>query len=228
MISRRQALAAAAILAPGRALAQADPGRAAADRLVAAMGGADAWRRARGLRIAARHSEAVVPQPYENLILMDLEAPRMRFEGRNSTMRRVRAISDGKGWRVSEVSPLGPMTEEQVAGDLRWWEAHAYRNIRRLALADPTLTPRLAADGRLELYRPDGVRLMWYRLHPGGEPMAFGTFDNDRGTILGLTAPRKGGVRLPTFSASADGTFRVQIVDAEALPTPPDADFEKP
>ena len=208
MVSRR-ALMAAAILAPGLAHAQADPARQAADRLVAAMGGADAWREAKGIRIAARHWERQLLEPYDNLILMSLEEPRMRFEGDSATMKRRRAVVGERGWRVSERSPLGPMTAEQVAGDLR-------------------LTPKLGADGRLELYRPDGMRLMWYRLNAAGEPVAYGQFDDERGSVLGPLAERGGGVRLPAWSTSADGGFRAMITEAAALPTTPEADYDKP
>ena len=227
MVSRR-ALMAAAILAPGLAHAQADPARQAADRLVAAMGGADAWREAKGIRIAARHWERQLLEPYDNLILMSLEEPRMRFEGDSATMKRRRAVVGERGWRVSERSPLGPMTAEQVAGDLRWWEAHVYRNLGRLARRDPGLTPKLGADGRLELYRPDGMRLMWYRLNAAGEPVAYGQFDDERGSVLGPLAERGGGVRLPAWSTSADGGFRAMITEAAALPTTPEADYDKP
>ena len=210
------------------AVADSDPGREAADRLVAAMGGAEAWSEAHGLVIRAQHWEAELDAPYDNLIQMSLDEPRMRFEGDSSTMKRRRAVVGDRGWRVSEVRELGPMTAEQVAGDLRWWEAHAYRTIGRLARQDATLTPRLAADGRLELYRPDGVRLVWYRLNAVGEPVAFGAWDNESGTVFGPLVEREGGIGLPAWVASADGTFRATIVEATALPEAPKADWDKP
>ncbi len=213
---------------PSLAEPNSDPGRAAADRLVAAMGGAEAWSKARGLRIHAKHWETENAAPYDNLILMSLDEPKMRFEAESATMKRYRAIANGKGWRISEVRPVGPMTPEQVADDLKWWEAHAYRNIGRLAKRDPALTPRLAADGRLELYRPDGVRLMWYRLNVAGEPIAFGAWDNESGTVFGPLAVREGGVKLPVWVASSSGDFRVNILEAAVLPAPPPADYDKP
>lgn len=210
------------------AYADPDPGRAAADRLVAAMGGAEAWSQAHGLVIRARHWEQQLEAPYENLIQMSLDEPLMRFEGDNATMKRRRAIANGAGWRVSELRELGPMTPEQVADDLKWWEAHAYRNIGRLARKDPTLTPRLAADGRLELYRPDGVRLMWYRLNMAGEPVGFGTWESEQGSIFGPLVDRGGGIKLPAWATSADGSFRAVLVEAAALPAPPAADWARP
>jgi hypothetical protein len=219
----------AALLSPTSvAEPNSDPGRAAADRLVAAMGGAEVWSKARGLSIRAKHWETENAAPYDNLILMSLDEPKMRFEAESATIKRHRAIVDGKGWRVSEIRPVGPMTAEQVADDLRWWEAHAYRNIGRLAEKDPELTPKLAADGRLELYRPDGVRLVWYRLNVAGEPIAYGAWDNNAGTVIGPLAEREGGVKLPMWVASASGDFRVNIVEAAALPTSPPADYDKP
>jgi hypothetical protein len=210
------------------AAADSDPGRQAADRLVAAMGGAAAWSEARGLVIRAQHWEADLDAPYDNLIQMSLDEPRMRFEGDNATMNRRRALVGDTGWLESEVRELGPMTAEQIAGDLRWWEAHAYRTIGRLARQDATLTPKFAADGRLELYRSDGVRLVWYRLNAAGEPVAFGAWDNESGTVFGPLVEREGGVKLPAWVASADGTFRAIIVEAAALPHPPKADWDKP
>ena len=208
--------------------AEPDPGRAAADRLVAAMGGAEAWSRAHGLVIRARHWEAAFDAPYENLIQMSLDEPLMRFEGDSAAMRRRRAVADGKGWRVSELRELGPMTPEQVADDLNWWEAHAYRNIGRLARKDPSITPRLHTDGRLELYRPDGSRLMWYRLNAASEPIAFGVGDGEQGSIFGPLIDRGGGIKLPAWATSSDGSFRAILVEATALPAPPAADWEKP
>lgn len=217
-----------ALLPNALAEPDADPGRAAADRLVAAMGGAEAWSRAHGLVIRARHWETELAAPYDNLIQMSLDEPRMRFDGDNATMKRRRAVVHQKGWRVSEVRELGPMTAEQVAADLEWWEAHAYRNVGRLAQKDATLIPRLHADGRLELYRPDGVRLVWYRLNAAGEPVAFGAWDNERGSVFGPLVERGGGVKLPAWATSADGSFRAILVEAAALPAAPDADWEKP
>lgn len=217
-----------AILPASIAETEPDPGRAAAHRLVVAMGGAETWSRARGLVIRARHWEAELDAPYENLIQMSLDEPRMRFEGDSATMKRRRAVVGDTGWRVSEVRDLGSMTPEQVADDLRWWEAHAYRTIARLAQKDPTLIPRLHPDGRLELYRPDGVRLVWYRLNATGEPVAFGAWENEQGTIFGPLIARGGGVKLPAWASSADGAFRAMLVEAAALPEAPGADWDGP
>lgn len=235
MLDRRTAMAgifaatATAVGGRGRAAEPAGTGDALAARLVQAMGGAAAWRQARGLIIAATHYESDLPGAYDNVLAIALDEPRMRFEGKSAWgMRRTRAVVGDRGWRISERSPLGPMTPEQVKGDLDWWEAHPYRNVRRLAVADPGVKPRVGAGGRLELARPDGSQLMWYRLGLTGEPYAFGVGDGEAGVVLGPLDVVPGGVRLPLWSARMDGTFRATGQKGQVLPHWPKVDFDKP
>jgi hypothetical protein len=237
MTTRRGVLAVLGAMATSSAAAsdKASPvvepaaGRALADRLVAAMGGAEAWSRAKGLTIAGAHFESDLPGPYDNVLAIDLETPRMRFEGRSAWgMARVRAVVGDKGWRVSEIRPLGPMTAEQVAGDIEWWTAHPYRNVRRLAVGDPGVTPRVGAGGRLDLIRPDGSTLMWYRLNTLGEPYAFGVGSGEAWTVLGPLNDVPGGVRLPLWATRMDGTFRGSGLKGAVTPHPPQVDYEKP
>lgn len=231
MLDRRTILGGifGAMSASGARAADPPSGEALAARLVEAMGGAAAWRRARGLRIAATHYEPDLAGPYDNVLAIALDAPRMRFEGRSAWgMRRIRAVVGDRGWRVSEVSALGPMTPQQVKGDLDWWEAHPYRNVRRLAVGDPGVTPRVGAGGRLELVRPDGSQLMWYRLNTQGEPFAFGVGEATTGTVLGPLEAVPGGVRLPIWSTRMDGTFRGSGQKGQVMPDWPQVDWEKP
>jgi len=231
MLDRRTILAAMVAAAGDGAAQAADPptGAVLAARLVEAMGGSDAWRRARGLRIAATHYEPQLAGPYDNVLAIALDEPRMRFEGKSAWgMRRVRAVVGDRGWRVSEVAPLGPMTPQQVKGDLDWWEAHPYRNVRRLAVGDPSVTPRIGEGGRLELIRPDGSQLMWYRLNAQGEPFAFGVGEATIGAILGPLDSVPGGVRLPLWSARMDGTFRASGQQGQVMPDWPRVDWDKP
>lgn len=228
MLDRRMVLA-GALAAAGSAARAADPGEALAARLVEAMGGAAAWRRARGLRIAATHYEPQLQGSYDNVLAIALDEPRMRFEGVSVWgMRRTRAVIVDRGWRVSEVAPLGPMTPQQVKGDVDWWEAHPYRNVRRLAVGDPGVRPRVGEGGRLELTRPDGSQLMWYRLNVQGEPYAFGVGDGPGGVVLGPLDAVPGGVRLPIWSARMDGTFRATGQKGQVTPDWPQVDWEKP
>ena len=211
------------------AASPAGEGQALADKLVEAMGGHAALRVLQGLSVRARHFETDVEQPYDNALFISLAEPRMRFEGRSATMNRVRAVVGNAGWRVSESAPLGPLSEQVVRSDLEWWETHVYRNVWRLARRDPSIRPARHADGRLELYRTDGSRLMWYRLNMAGEPVAFGRLASDQtATILGPLQDVRGGVRLPVFSSSSDGTFRAVDQKGEVYRTDPPVDFTKP
>lgn len=231
MLDRRAMLAGVLAVTGGEiAAAQAAPsGESLAARLVEAMGGAAAWGRARGLIIAATHYEPQFAGSYDNVLAIALDEPRVRFEGRSAWgMRRTRAVVRDRGWRVSELAALGPMTPEQVQGDIDWWEAHPYRNVRRLAVADPGVRPRVGDGGRLELTRPDGSQLMWYRLGVTGEPYAFGVGEGSAGVVLGPLDAVPGGVRLPLWSARMDGTFRASGQKGQVLPHWPLVDWDKP
>jgi hypothetical protein len=232
MLSRREViqlgLAGAAWLASPASASAAESAAAVADKLVTAMGGRDAWAKLKGLGVAARHYSTDLPEPYDNQLYIAMEEPRMRFEALVDGVRRVRAVVGDRGWRWSETVPLSPMTPEQVKFDIDWWEAHVYRNVRRLAVRDPGVQPRLHTDGRLELYRPNGSRLMWYRLNQLGEPVAFGTFEHEVGSILGPLQTTEGGAKLPIFSASNDGSLRAVDQRPTTYATIPPVDFEKP
>lgn len=238
MLNRREILhfgiaagalaAASAVRAQGLHATSPLSAQALADRLVAAMGGRDHWARVKGLGIAARHHETELPLPHDNQLYIAMEEPRMRFEAHGEHIDQVRVVVADKGWYNNRRGPPVTMTPAQVKDDLDWWEAHVYRNVRRLALRDPGITPRLHSDGRLELIRTDGSRLMWYRLNQQSEPVSFGRFDAELGTVLGPLQEVAGGVRLPIFSASHDGAFRAVNQRPTAYTTVPPVDYDKP
>jgi hypothetical protein len=239
MLSRREifqlgaAAGATAIVSGVRAqMAHSAPSapnaEALAERLVTATGGRDNWARVKGLGITARHYETALAQPYDNHLYVAMEQPRMRFEARGEGFAQVRVVSGNKGLFSTRGGPPRPMTAAAVKGDLDWWETHFYRNIRRLAVRDPAIRLRRHADGRLELYRPDGKRLLWYRLNQQGEPVAFGSFDNEEGNVFGPLHAVPGGLRLPTFAVSHDGTFRAVDLQPTVYPGIPPVDYDKP
>ena len=239
MLNRRQifqlgaAAGAVAIVSVVRAqMAHSPPSapnaEALAERLVTATGGRDNWTRVKGLGIAARHYETALALPYDNQLYVAMEQPLMRFEARGEGFAQVRVISGTRGSYSTRGGPPRPMTAPAVKGDLDWWETHFYRNIRRLAVRDPAIRTRVHADGRLELYRPDGKRLMWYRLNQQGEPVAFGSFDNEEGNVFGPPHDVDGGLRLPTFAVSHDGTFRAVDLRPTVYTTIPPVDYVKP
>lgn len=198
------------------------------DALLNAMGGRDVWAQTRFVHVRALHRDAATGEIYENDIWNDFAAPRVRIEARIGGDRVMRGIDDDHGWRVRR-GEEAPLTAEQVARDRDWWESNVYRTLHRLAAGDQTLTARGVGPNRLEVFREDGRRLNWFVLNGAGEPMLFGTWDNEQGTSFGPLTSSPSGVRHWKWGSSADGTFQFEIVSLDARESvPPGVAFRKP
>ncbi|MDQ3169472.1 MAG: hypothetical protein M3Q55_04955 [Acidobacteriota bacterium] len=190
------------------------------DALLSAMGGRDAWARARFVHVQAMHRDPALGM-YENRIWNDLSEPRIRIEAVIGGDRVMRGIERGAGWRVRR-GEESPLTDAQVESDRAWWEANVYRTLHRLAVNDPALTARAVGEHRLEIVRADGRRVNWFVLNSAGEPIQFGTWDDERGSVFGPLVAGTGGIRHWRWGSSADGTFQFEIsrVDAsESVPS---------
>jgi hypothetical protein len=192
-----------------------------AERLLAAMGGRDAWKSVAGLRVAATHYQTDVAAPYSNVILNDFTRPRVRFEARNSDLHSIIEVDGDSGWRERDGGPRQPLTAQRVAEERGWWASNVYRTLQRLAAGDASLSARAAQDGRLEIWESETKRLNWFRLNSAGEPVLFGAGSNDAGTVFGPLADGPGGIRYPRWGASQDGGFRYEITSMKTFSEPP-------
>ena len=204
-------------------LAPPAPGVAEArlEQFLAAMGGRAAWAKVKFMHLEAVHDDLAIPDSFTNKIWNDFTAPRVRFEAKNGHLDRRRAIDGSTGWRWHD-DRVTPLTPAQVADDQRWWESNLYRTVHRLAARDPDLSVRAVDPNRLEVFRSDGRRLNWFILNTRGEPMVFGTWDSEAGTVLGPLAG-SGSIRYPRWGGRPDGDFRYEIVwiaTAEKAPDP--------
>jgi len=180
------------------------------ESLLAAMGGRDAWARVTGMRILATHHDANLPVPFENVIVNDFGQPQVRIEARGQGYVRLRALSGTAGWR-SDGQSSTPLEPDRVRDEQRWWEANVYRTLARLARGDASLRVEWMAPDRLVISRDDGTRLNWFRLNARHEPVAFGTWDSDVGTIFGPLANGPAGIRYPKWGARPDGRWRYEV-----------------
>lgn len=201
-----------------------DAGVALAERLLAAMGGREAWAEVTFVHVEARHDDLDIPEPFLNRIWNDLLEPRVRFWAGNDVFTSGRRIGGGGG--VRETGPLSgtPLSAEQYESDRAWWEANVYRTIHRIARRDQALGFRAATASRLEVLRADGSVLNWFVLNQKGEPMLFGSGRDERGTAFGPLATA-GRVRYPKWGARADGSWRYEILRLEAVAGPPPGVF---
>jgi hypothetical protein len=205
----------------------AETGPERAERLLAAMGGREAWAKVTFVHVEAVHDQLTIRDAFTNRIWNDFSRPRVRIEARNDTIDRRRVVADGKG-ASSRDGVLRALTATEVESEEKWWEANIYRTLHRLAIRDPGLELRAVDEHRLEIYLADGRRLNWFVLNQRGEPHLFGTWDNTFGGSMGPPASN-GSVKYPAWGAMPDGSWRYVIkrfVTAEAVPA--EIDFEKP
>lgn len=186
------------------------PATARLEGLLAAMGGREAWARVAGMRVLAMHHDASLEAPFENSIVNDFNRPAVRIEARGPGYQRVQAISASAGWR-SDGQVVTPLSPERLLEERRWWEANVYRTLVRLARGDTSLRVEWIGPDRLAVFRDDGTRLNWFRLNQRNEPIAFGTWDSETGTVFGPLVAGPAGIRYPKWGASPDGRWRYEI-----------------
>jgi len=205
----------------------AETGPERAERLLAALGGREAWAKITFVHVEAVHDQLNVRDPFTNKIWNDFSQPRVRIEAHNAALDRRRVIAEGVGM-ASRDGVRRELTAQEVADETKWWEANIYRTLHRLAIGDPALTPKAVGDHRLEIFLADGRRLNWFILNQRGEPHLFGTWDNEQGGTMGPPASN-GTVKYPAWGAMPDGSWRYVIkrfVTAETVPA--DIDFKQP
>jgi hypothetical protein len=194
---------------------------------LAAMGGRNAWAKVKFVHVEAVHDDLAIRDPFTNLIWNDFTAFRVRFEAKNVALDRRRGIVGDTGWRWRD-GQTSALTPEQIAEERKWWEANIYRTLHRLAVRDPELSVRSPRPRRLEIFGADGTRLNWFVLSLRGEPMLFGTWASEAGTVFGPLASN-GTVKYPKWGSRPDADFRyeiVRVVTAETVPA--DVDFAQP
>lgn len=203
-----------------------EPSKARLEQFLNAMGGREAWKNIKSVTVRATHYEPTLKGPYANVIFNDFTRPRVRFEARSAEINRQRAINLDQGWRIRDGEILH-MTPKQLEEDRVWWEANIYRTLVRLANDDPDLTPTAIGERRLEIHRSDGRRLNWFELNAAGEPIRFGTGENDEGTVFGPLASA-GAVKYPRWGTNTFGTFRYEVTEFLPSEDLPAVSFDKP
>lgn len=198
---------------------------ARAERLLAAMGGREAWSAVRSYTIRATHYEGD-RAPFANTIWNDFAVPRVRIEAKGPDIDVRRAIDGERAWRTRD-GQITPLTPEQIRDEQRWWEANIYRTLHRLAARDPELSVRAIGENRLEVFRADGARLNWFELNARGEPLRFGTWESETGSVFGPLI-QQGPVKCAKWGTNATGTWRYEVMELIVSEQPSTARFHAP
>ena len=193
-----------------------DAPEARLDALLQAMGGRAAWAAAQAVRVDATHYSTVFRLPHRNEIWNDFRTPRLRIVASREEIDRALVVDGNRGSRRNRPD-VRALTPEEVAEQLRWWESNVYRTLHRLARRDPDLSVRMIGPNRLAVFRKDGVRLNWIDLNQQSEPILFGSWESETGTIFGPLMTSPSGLKHPRWVASGDGTWRVELREVQVI-----------
>lgn len=183
-------------------------------RMLERIGGKAAWANLKNTINGSMQYRTSEPYEVYSLISMDFSQPRFRIETTATDVHLIRVINGNQSWRVSWSGKVEDLPKENIERDIKWYQAHLYRTIHRIAKGDPDLTFRTTGKNRLEVYSGD-ARVIWFRLTDDAEPYAFGTWDNDRGSLSGPWSVEKNGIKHPAWVSNHDGTWRAMIRSLE-------------
>jgi hypothetical protein len=216
------------ILLGPSAPAIADPAaQALADRMLAALGGRDAWARAKNTVNDSRQDWDGEPSVLQVVITMDFERPRLRIETRGEGLHLIRVLDGEKHWRLSREGTIEPVSEQTLAVDRKFWAGHVYRTLHRLAKRDPAIEVAMGKEGRLEVHEA-GKRIAWYALDRRGQPYQYGAHDDDVGGIFGPWEREAAGIRHPAWVTRDGGKWRAMLNRLEVNVPLDDAVFARP
>jgi hypothetical protein len=193
--------------ANGDDASSADP---TADRMLEALGGRQAWAELRNTVNGSQQSRVDQPTDVYAVITMDFQMPRFRIETTARDLHVIRVIDGDRSWRLRRSGDIEDVPDELFEDELRWYNAHLYRTIHRIAARDPEISLGLDDQERLQVFER-GERIMWFRLDADGEPFVFGTYDDEVGSLLGPWTFQQDGIHHPAWVSSSDGTWRAAV-----------------
>ena len=216
-----------AVLMSPRAHAKEAAAEALAEKMLERLGGRAAWAGLRNTINGSQQNRAGEPTVVYAVITMDFEQPRFRIETTAQNLHLIRVIAGENNWRLNRDGKIEDVPADRIAEELKWYAAHLYRTIHRVAARDPELSLGLGETGRLEIFA-DGKRLLWLELDAKGEPYAFGFWDDDGGSLSGPWDFVKDGIHHPRWVSSSDGTWRAAVQALDVNVPLHDSMFERP
>lgn len=182
----------------------------AADQMLEALGGRIAWADLRNTINGSLQNRVDEPTVVYAVITMDFQKPRFRIETTARDLHLIRVINGDKNWRLRRSGNVEDVPKALVEEELRWYDAHLYRTIHRIAARDPAISLSLDDQERLQVFAGD-ERILWFRLDAKGEPYAFGSYDDEVGNLLGPWDFQQDGIRHPMWVSDSGGTWRAAV-----------------
>ena len=183
---------------------------AMAEKMLNAIGGREAWASVKNTINGSQQNRAGEPTVVYAVITMDFEEPRFRIETTAQDLHLIRVINGDRSWRLRRSGAIEDVPPDLFRDDMTWYAAHLYRTIHRMAARDPGISVQINEKQRLEIYA-DGQRLLWFELDAKGEPYAFGSWEDEVGSLSGPWDFVQDGIHHPRWVSSADGTWRAAV-----------------
>ena len=225
---RRVVTAVVLFLASMSASAQdAARAEALAEKMLDALGGRAAWAELRNTINGSQQNRAEEPTVVYAVITLDFERPRFRIETTAKDLHLIRVVDGDASWRLNLAGRIEDLPEDRYAGEMAWYAAHLYRTLHRVAARDAALSLSVGDDERLQVFAGE-QRILWFSLDAKGEPYAFGTYDDDVGSLSGPWDVVREGIHHPRWVSSADGTWRAAVRTLEVNVPLHDSMFARP
>ena len=183
---------------------------AMAEQMLKAIGGRQAWAAVRNTINGSQQNRASEPTVVYAVITMDFESPRFRIETTARDLHLVRVMNGDKSWRLRRSGAIEDVAAKLFNEDQTWYAAHLYRTIHRVAVRDPEISLKINEQRRLEVHADEG-RLLWFQLDAKGEPYAFGSWEDEIGSLTGPWDFVSDGIHHPRWVSSADGSWRASV-----------------
>ena len=216
-----------AVLVSPLAYARNTSAEALADKMLDRLGGRVAWAGLKNTINGSQQNRAGEPTVVYAVITMDFEQPRFRIETTAQDLHLIRVIDTNNNWRLNRAGKIEDVPADRVKDDMRWYAAHLYRTIHRVAARDPELSLGIGENGRLEIFAGD-QRILWLELDAKGEPYAFGFWDDDTGSLSGPWDFVKDDIHHPRWVSSSDGTWRAAVQALDVNVPLHDSTFVRP
>ena len=206
-------------------IADADEAGQLGDRLLGALGGADAWREAAAVHNTAVNHHPQARLPYIQEYWYFTETPRHVVKINNHDMQRMRSYTQTGGWSLVE-GEVRPFSDERLANELSSWNRSLYRKLYLLASDSPDLSLSLGDDGSLEFYE-SGQFAGWITIASDGAPLRHGG-SRDRNVYTDFDElVTFGQVRWPSAGQDETG-WRFEMLSIELLEEEPEISTEPP
>jgi len=214
-------------LIAGSSAALAEDAGVAVERMLQALGGRAAWARVTNTVNISQQNRLVEPAVLLVVITMDFERPRVHIESTAPNLHVARAMNGDRHWRRNRAGELGPVPDDVLVDDRRFYAGHVYRTLSRLARRDPALRVVVGSDGRIEV-QESGARIAWYLLDVRGEPYRYGAHDDDTGSVFGPWDQVRDGIHHPAWVSRPDGSWRAMLKELRVNVPMNDSMFDKP